>query len=120
MKKTIFIILLCFIAVFAVFAVDMSPHPGDSLEMILIVSDDVIIESQAVSAPTFEDVLHLEQFNNLSEICLSANDEMIESPYYFMDSGYNADVAVSYIGYEMETIIYKTGEDVAIYCMEYG
>ena len=101
------------------FAVDMSPHPGDNMEIILIVSDDVVIESQAVSAPTFEDVLHLEQFNNLNETCLSANEE-ITGIYTDLLFGLAADVAVSYIGYEMETIIYKTGEDVAIYCMEYG
>ena len=109
---------MCFAVAFAAFAIDMSPHPGDPVETVFTILDNVVI-SQAVSAPA--DVLYLEQFNINNEICLLANDEMIESSYYLMDSDYNAGIAVSYIGYEMGNInLYKPGEDVAIYCMEYG
>lgn len=116
MKKTILIVLLCFMVALVAFAIDMSPHPGDMLETFFTVEDNVII-SQAVSAPV--DVLYFENYND-NEICLSANDEMIESPYYLMDSDYNAVTAVAYIGFEMGNMLYKTGEDVAIYTTEFG
>ena len=116
MKKLLFIILLCFMVAFAAFAIDMSPHPGDTLETVFTVEDNVVI-SQVVSAPA--DMLYFEQINNYNEPCLSANDEMIESPYYLMDSDYNAVMAIVYIDFEMGTININT-VDVAINCTEYG
>ena len=117
MKKLLFIILLCFLAVFVVIAMPMSPHPGDSLEMILTVSDDVVIESQAVSAPAI-DVLHLEQYN-YNEICLLANDE-IQSHDYLLDSGIMAVPAVVHIDFEMGTINLNTVEGITVYKTEFG
>ena len=121
MKRLFFILLLCFTVLFAAFAIDMSPHPGDMVETVFTVLDNVVI-SQAVSAPA--DVLYLEQFNinYANEICVSAeaNDKTLNYNY-FIDSLSAYDVvAVSYIGYEMESIFYKTPENVAIYCTEYG
>ena len=119
MKKLLFIILLCFLAVFVVIAMPMSPHPGDSLEMILTLSDDVVIENQTVSAPTFENVLHLDQYN-YNEICLSANDEMIGITNDIFNSGLNADTAVVHIDFEMGTINLNTVEDITVYKTEFG
>lgn len=116
MKKIFLIILLCFVIAFAALAIDMSPHPGDNIETVFTVQDNVVI-SQAVSPPV--DVLYFESFNinNANEICISAeaNDKAI---YYgpAIDA-----VAVSYIGYEMGIDnLYKTSEDVAIYKIEFG
>ena len=100
MKKLLFIILLCFLAVFVVIAMPMSPHPGDSLEMILTVSDDVVmIQGEIIPAVN---ILHLESFNN--EICLLANDE-IPSHDYLLDSGIMAVPAVVYTDLEVEYLI---------------
>ena len=116
LKKELFIILLCFMVAFAAFAIDMSPHPGDTLETVFTMQDNVVI-SQAVSAPA--DMLYLENYNDI-EICLTANDEMIESPYYLMGIDYYAVMAVVYIDFEMGTINLNTVGLVAIDCTEYG
>ena len=121
LKRLFFILLLCFTVLFAAFSIDMSPHPGDMLETVFTVQDNVVI-SQAVSAPV--DILHFDYFNinNANEICVSAeaNDEAL-NPYYFLDllSAVEA-VAVSDIGYEMVNINLITVEDVAIYKTEFG
>ena len=102
MKKIFLIILLCFVAVFAAFAIDMSPHPGDSIETVFTVQD-VIVISQAISTPA--NVLYLEQIKINNEICVSACKA----------------VAVSYIGYEMGTRIYNlTDRVIAVYKTEFG
>ncbi len=96
MKKIIFILLLCFALAFVALAVPMSPHPGDTLETVFTVQDDIVI-SQAAPAPA-NDMLYLEQFNN-----------------------YEAVGAAAYISSEMENdILYNTIEDVDIYHTEYG
>ena len=117
MKKTIFIFLLCIVAVFAVFAIDMSPHPGDTLETVLTVQDDVIIMSQAAPVPAADNTLHLEQFNNNNEICMATTDEWLE---YIRKSGTNVDITVAYIGFEMETDFKLTDGPGEIYHTEYG
>ena len=122
MKKILLTFLLCFTVVFAMFAIDMSPHPSDILETIFTMQDNVVI-SQVVLTPA--NVLYFESFNIFSEneICVSAeaNDDAL-NPYYFLDSLSASDaIAVSYIGYEMGMInLYKPGEDVAIYKTEFG
>jgi len=117
LKKIFLIILLCFMISLSMFAIDMSPQPGDTIETVFTVMD--VFTSQAVSAPAIE----YSQFNILNsisnEICLSANEEITGTTYGLFNSGLTA-VAVSYIGYEMETIFYKPVENVAIYCMQYG
>lgn len=87
-------------AVFAVFAIDMSPHPGDTMETVFSVEDDATM-NWAEAAPAFENGLHLEQINfyNDTNICLSEN-EVIGTT--ILSPAFNADMAVSYIGYEME------------------
>ena len=117
MKKLIFILLMCFVVAFAAFAIDMSPHPGDPIETVFTVLDNVVI-SQVVSA--LADVLYFERFNinYANEICVSveANDKALNPNNLWpaVDA-----VAVSYIGYEMEANI-LTVEDVAIYKTEFG
>ena len=111
MKKLIFILLMCFAVAFAAFAIDMSPHPGDSLETVLTVQDYVVI-SQVENVPAI-DVLHIEQFNFNNEICMVDYD-ITGTPFQL------STLTVSYIGYEMASILYKTGEDVAIYKTEFG
>jgi len=85
------------------FAIDMSPHPGDTLETVFTVENNVMI-SQAVSAPA--DVLYFDQVNiyNANEICLSANEEITGTTNDIFNSGLTADIAVAYIGFEMEII----------------
>ncbi len=97
---------MCFAVAFAAFSIDMSPHPGDPVETVFTVLDNVVI-SQAVSVPT--DVLHFDYFNinNANEICVSveANDKAL-NPNYLLDSLSAVDaVTVSYIGYEMENYL---------------
>ena len=117
MKKIIFILLLCFALAFMAFAVPMSPHPGDMLETVLTVEDDVTMVG-AEAAPAFENGLHLEQINNFdTKICLSEN-EVIGTTILSPD--FNAEMAVAYIGSEMVNILYKPGEDVFIYKTEFG
>ena len=115
MKKIFLIILLCFIISLSMFAIDMSPQPGDTIETVFTVMDNVVV-SQAEVMPA--NVLYFEQINinYENEICVSAeaNKEAI-----YLWPAVEA-VAVSYIGYEMGTIFYKPVENVAIYCMQYG
>ena len=61
MKKLIFILLMCFAVAFAAFAIDMSPHPGDPIETVFTVLDNVVmIQGEIVPAVN---VLHFEQIN---------------------------------------------------------
>ena len=114
MKKIIFILLLCFTVAIATFAIDMSPHPGDTLETVFTVQDNVTMV-WAEAAPAFENGLHLEQINTINyEICLTANEEMIESPYYFQDSDYIVVAAVSDNGYELENILLITNKSILV------
>lgn len=113
MRKTIVFILLCFVVVFAAFAVDMSPHPGDSIESVFIVQDVVVI-GPAVSAPA--DVLYLESFNINSENVICMVDYDIAGTSFQLSA-----LAVSYIGYEMGNDIYmQTGEVIPVYKTEFG
>ena len=116
MKKLLFIILLCFTVLFAAFAMDMSPQPGDTLEMVLNVQDNVVM-GQAENVPAVN-ILHFESIYNY-ESCLSA-DEEIAGIYNYLESGLNADVTVSYIGFEMGTIFNITGKVDEIYKTEFG
>ena len=94
------------------FAIDMSPQPGDSLESVLTVEDYAVI-SQAENVPAI-DVLHIEQFNFNNEICIVDYD--ITGTSFQLST-----LTVSYIGYEMVIDnLYKPGEDVAIYKTEFG
>ena len=120
MKKTILIVLLCFIVAFAAFAIDMSPHPGDSIETVFSIQENLVM-SQAVSAPA-NNMLYLEQFNfyNDSEICMSTNEE-ITGIYNHLESGLIVDIVVSYAGYEAGTDMFmRTQENVTAYCADYG
>ena len=117
MKKSILIVLLCFIVAFAAFSIDMSPQPGDIVETIFTVQDNVVI-SQAVSAPA--DVLYFEQINTINyEICLS-EDEALSNYFYLLNSGNMSGTAVSHVGYEAGTIFKLTDEITAIYKTEFG
>lgn len=120
MKKLLFIILLCFIVAFATFAIDMSPQPGDTLETVFTVMDNVVI-SQVAEAPTdilyFDSIYNYDSFETL--ICLSAN-EKTTGIYNYLESGLNADMAVVYIDFEMGTIFNITGGVVSIYKTEFG
>ena len=116
MKKLIFLILLCFMVAFATFALDMSPHPGDMLETVIIVQDNVVM-SQAENVPAVN-VLHFDSIYNYDEICLSANEEI--TGIYYLNSGLTVDTAVVYIDFEMGTIFNITGGVVSIYKTEFG
>lgn len=82
----------------------MSPQPGDMLETVITVMDNVVIESQAAEVPT--DILYFDSIYNYDafEICLSAND-IITSHDYLLDSGIMAVPAVVYTDLEVEYLI---------------